>query len=106
MFQLAIVLALSTTILQAERLAFHKEGWRTDFSRHSVPLEEIRGGGPPRDGIPAIDRPKFESVEEADRWLDDKEPVILYEGEKEARAYPLQVLIWHEIVNDKVDDRP
>ncbi|MDP3773846.1 MAG: DUF3179 domain-containing protein [Gemmatimonadales bacterium] len=80
--------------------------WRTDFSRHTVPLEEIVSGGPPKDGIPAIDRPAFESVAEADRWLAEREPVIVMEIGDEVRAYPLQILIWHEIVNDIVGGEP
>lgn len=80
--------------------------WRTDFSRHTVPLAEIVSGGPPKDGIPAIDRPRFETVSEAARWLDDREPVVVVEIGSDARAYPLQILIWHEIVNDEVGGTP
>jgi hypothetical protein len=80
--------------------------WRTDFSRHTVPLEEIVAGGPPRDGIPPIDRPSFVGVGDADRWLDEREPVILVEHAGEVRAYPYQILIWHEIVNDEVGSLP
>jgi hypothetical protein len=82
------------------------EEWRTDFSKHSVPLEEIISGGPPKDGIPAIDRPVFESVRAANRWLNDREPVMVVEQGSEAKAYPLSILIWHEIVNDVVGGRP
>lgn len=78
---------------------------RTDFSKHSVPLGEIVSGGPPPDGIPAIDRPQFLAPAEAD-WLQDREPVIALELGGEARAYPLQVLVWHEIVNDEVAGVP
>ncbi len=85
---------------------FNTDGWRTDFSKHSVPLDEIIPGGPPRDGIPPIDVPKFVSVEEAGSWLNSREPVIHLEVGGEARAYPLQILIWHEIVNDVVSDMP
>jgi hypothetical protein len=85
---------------------FSTTGWRTDFSKHSVPLHEIRSGGPPKDGIPAIDRPRFVGVRAADEWLDAREPVILFEHEGDARAYPLQILLWHEIVNDEVGGLP
>lgn len=78
----------------------------TDFSKHSVPYDEILSGGPPKDGIPAIDEPKFVSVEEADEWLDDREPVIRFQVEDDVRAYPLQILMWHEIVNDTVGGKP
>jgi hypothetical protein len=80
--------------------------WRTDFSRHSVPLEEIVSGGPPKDGIPALDRPRFVSLSEANRWLSEREPVVALVERGEAKAYPLQILLWHEIVNDVVGDRP
>jgi hypothetical protein len=80
--------------------------WRTDFSRHVVPFNEIVSGGPPKDGIPAIDRPKFETVRSAGSWLDAREPVMVVEHQGTVRAYPLQILIWHEIVNDQVGDLP
>lgn len=78
----------------------------TDFSKHAVPFEEILSGGPPKDGIPAIDSPKFTSVKEADAWLKSAEPVILFEIEHDARAYPMQILMWHEIANDVVGGIP
>jgi hypothetical protein len=97
---------VSVTLLWVGATASVAQEWRTDFSRHTVPLEEIVSGGPPKDGIPAIDRPAFESVAEADRWLDGREPVIAMEMGEVVRAYPLQILIWHEIVNDVVGDLP
>lgn len=74
----------------------------TDFSKHSVPYSEILSGGPPKDGIPAIDDPKFVSAEEADAWLKPQEPVVLVQVGDDARAYPIQILMWHEIVNDTI----
>ncbi|MFQ5934901.1 MAG: DUF3179 domain-containing protein [Acidiferrobacterales bacterium] len=78
----------------------------TDFSRVTINLEEIRSGGPPKDGIPAIDEPKFVSSKEADDWLDAREPVIVVQRQGRARAYPLQILIYHEIVNDEFEGLP
>lgn len=78
----------------------------TDFSRHTVPYSEIRSGGPPKDGIPAIDAPAFVPVEQARDWLDPVEPVIRIEIGGEARAYPIQIVMWHEIVNDRVGGVP
>ena len=78
----------------------------TDFSKHSVPYSEILSGGPPKDGIPAIDEPKFVSIDEADEWLKPQEPVVLVQVEDDARAYPIQILMWHEIVNDTVGEVP
>jgi thiol-disulfide isomerase/thioredoxin len=80
--------------------------FNTDFSKHIVPYSEILSGGPPKDGIPAIDDPKTVAVAEADAWLDPKEPVILVELGGEARAYPIQILMWHEIVNDTLGNVP
>jgi hypothetical protein len=78
----------------------------TDFSKRSVPFSEILSGGPPKDGIPAIDAPQFVSVAEADSWLKAREPVVLVRVGEDARAYPLQILTWHEIVNDVLGGEP
>jgi hypothetical protein len=78
----------------------------TDFSRHSIPYSEVLSGGPPKDGIPAIDEPQFVTVDEADAWLEDMEPVLQVSIDDAATAYPIQILMWHEIVNDTVGDTP
>jgi hypothetical protein len=78
----------------------------TDFSKHSVPYGEILSGGPPKDGIPAIDQPRFVPVSEANEWLKDREPVVFVQVGDDARAYPIQILMWHEIVNDTVGGEP
>src|SRR5919108_1557511 len=62
-----------------------RAGWNTDFSEHSVAFDEFMSGGPGKDGIPAIDAPRFVAVEDAD-FLDDREPVIELVVEREARA--------------------
>ncbi len=86
--------------------AWKAEGWnRTDFTRSSVPWTDILSGGPPKDGIPAIDQPKFETVSSV-KDLVPNEPVIGLDIGDDARAYPLRVLIWHEIVNDTVGGKP
>ena len=82
------------------------DAWETDFSRHTVPFEELVSGGVPKDGIPSIDRPSFIGVREADEWLSDREPVALVNLNGESKAYPLSILIWHEIVNDEIGGRP
>ena len=86
--------------------AFRTAGWKTNFCEHSVDFEEIFSGGPPRDGIPPLDSPRFESVSSAEGWIEDQEPVILFDFEGVARAYPLQILTWHEIVNDETNGTP
>jgi hypothetical protein len=78
----------------------------TDFSLHIVPYSEILSGGPPKDGIPAVDNPQFISVAEADEFLGELEPIVFFKVGDDARAYPLQVLTWHEIVNDVVGGKP
>jgi hypothetical protein len=90
----------------AQGTPFDVSEWKTNFKKTAVPLNEIRSGGPPKDGIPSIDRPKFETVADADRWLKPLEPVVYFERSGDARAYPLQILIWHEIVNDTVGGVP
>jgi len=61
----------------------------TDFSKHNVSYDEIFSGGPPKDGIPSIDFPKFISVDEASSWLVDNEPVIFVQVGENVRAYPV-----------------
>ncbi len=77
-------------------------GWNTDWSKHSIEYHDLLSGGPPRDGIPPIDQPKFIENQLAAQWLKPNDPVIALEINGDARAYPLQILTWHEIVNDVV----
>ena len=81
-------------------------GWNTDWSKHSIEYRELLSGGPPRDGIPPIDQPKFIDNQQAEQWLAPNDPVIALELNGDARAYPLQILTWHEIVNDIVGEIP
>jgi len=87
-------------------IRFSDAGWDTNFCLHSVPYDEFLSGGPPRDGIPPIDAPVFIAVETAYEWLEDQEPVISLVINGKPRAYPLQILIWHEIVNDTLGEVP
>jgi hypothetical protein len=76
-----------------------------DGTRHLIPLNEIQHGGPPKDGIPSIDAPRFAG---SDTWdalqYNEDDLVIGVEVNGVRRAYPFQVLVWHEIVNDTIDD--
>ncbi len=74
-----------------------------DYSRHSIPTDEIYDGGPGKDGIPAIMNPRFISVAEADSdFLKNNDRVLGFVHRGKARAYPIKILNWHEIVNDRV----
>ena len=75
------------------------------FPAALVDVEEIRSGGPPPDGIPPIDEPRFVRPDTV-RSLEDQEPVIAFDLDGDARAYPLEILTWHEIVNDTVASVP
>ena len=105
----AIVLTLG---LLANTVAANPARWQgewpdTDFSKTSISdWSEIISGGPPKDGIPALDSPQFRFVASESR-IAPREPVITVEiaGAK-PRAYPIRYLTWHEIVNDTVAGRP
>ncbi len=102
---LALLAVVLPVVARAGPEEWRREWPRTDFSRHSVAYDEILSGRPPKDGIPAIDKPSFVLVAEA-RDLAPQEPVISVAIEGEARAYPLRVMIWHEIANDVVGKTP
>ena len=72
---------------------------------HSVPLEEIALGGPPRDGIPALLSPKFIPSQEVD-FLSSEDRVLGIQSTHQAKAYPIAILNWHEIVNDILEGTP
>ena len=102
-----LVFASAAVLSSSARAQFSDPEWpKTDFSKALVDLSEIQSGGPPKDGIPAIDDPQFVTPEQAAAWLDPREPVIVVTLEGKARAYPLQILIWHEIVNDELAGIP
>lgn len=70
-----------------------------------IDLDELRSGGPGPDGIPAVDEPRFQRGADVD-WLADEEPVLAFSLGDEHRAYPVRILIWHEIVNDVIAGVP
>lgn len=77
----------------------------TDGLKHLIPLDKIKSGGPPKDGIPSIDNPKFTNIQDS-QFVSDSDVVIGLEINGDARAYPLFILVWHEIVNDSVGGVP
>ena len=98
--RLALVFAL--VLCSSAVLAKTVNGF--DLSGASVPASEISQGGPPRDGIPAIDQPKFVAVAEVD-WLEDDALVLGLQYNDQTRAYPIEILNWHELVNDVFGDQ-
>lgn len=108
---LFIIVLLSSNLIAQEGSDLDKilkayPDWKTNFSKRSIELNELQSGGPPKDGIPALINPKFISVEDASDWLKDEEPVIFLKHNSSVKGYPLQILIWHEIVNDRIDSTP
>ena len=93
-------------LLPLELPPFDTIGWSTDFTKRIVEWDEIMSGGPPKDGIISVDEPAFESVAAAAEWLTARDPVIFFAHNGDVRAYPLAILIWHEIVNDEVGGMP
>jgi hypothetical protein len=76
-----------------------RDGDRAGDPAPLVDPDEIISGGPPPDGIPPIDDPTFVSVDDV-TFLEPQEPVIAVEVDESAKAYPVRILMWHEIVND------
>jgi hypothetical protein len=76
------------------------------FPEPLIEPRDVVSGGPPPDGIPPIDDPQFISVSDADAWLNDVEPVLVVDVDGDVRAYPIQIMMWHEIVNDTVGGVP
>ncbi|MEQ8964236.1 MAG: DUF3179 domain-containing protein [Azospirillaceae bacterium] len=108
---LVTVACLSTLIAATASALAQPSSWQrewpnTDFTRTTIDFDEVMSGGPPKDGIPSIDDPVFEPAAEVAGSLAPTEPVMSLVIEGEARAYPLRVLMWHEIVNDRIGDTP
>jgi uncharacterized protein DUF3179 len=81
-------------------------GFRTDFSRATIHASDVVSGGPQKDGIPAVDLPIFTTSAEADGWLGEDEPVFVVTADGQTHIYPVQILTYHEIVNDVVGNTP
>ena len=93
--------AVMTLAVSASAWAIERNGFRLDGA--AVPVDEILPGGPPRDGIPAVDRPRFVPAARA-RHLKPEDRVLGVVRGKLARAYPIAILNWHEVVNDRFGD--
>ena len=79
---------------------------RTNWKKSSIPIDSIYDGGVGKNDIPAIDFPEFISVEESHGFLTPPDYGILLEVEGEQKFYPFNILNWHEVVNDVIDDQP
>ncbi|MEX2013851.1 MAG: DUF3179 domain-containing protein [Parcubacteria group bacterium] len=90
---------------ETRSITSRREILATDGVKHSIPLNEILSGGPPKDGIPSIDDPKFILAGKAD-FLKDSDPGLGLTIDGESRFYPYRILVWHEMVNDKMGDTP
>jgi len=76
-----------------------------DVTRHTIPLREIVSSVP-RDIISALSDPTFLSADQARGLLKDSDRVLGVSWNGEAKAYPVGILNWHELVNDAVAGRP
>jgi len=72
-----------------------------DFTKHSIPIDEIHGGGPAKDGIPALYDPRFTSAKDVE-YLKQSDRILGLIINGEVKAYPIKILNWHELVNDSV----
>ncbi|MBT3195264.1 MAG: DUF3179 domain-containing protein [Candidatus Ruthia sp.] len=75
-----------------------------DLSNASIGVDKILSGGPGKDGIPAIDNPVFVTKNKSG-FIKDTDRVLALEVDGVAKAYPINILNWHEIVNDKIGDK-
>ena len=81
-----------------------QQEWRTDFTLSSIPLSEIVASGLGKDGFRSLENPEFEYAAEASSWLESSAPVIAVAIDGQAKAYPLQILMYHELVNDNLSN--
>ena len=102
---LGVFLVGLSGVAHAQAHKFQKAWPSTDFSKSTIDFSTVLSGGPGKDGIPAIMNPQFTSANKVSN-LSATEPVISLEINGDAKAYPLQVLMWHEIANDTVGGVP
>jgi hypothetical protein len=113
---IAVMLAVSTacTADSAEEtsnaedvddMAFAGQDLATDTSISSIDIDAIMGGGPSKDGIPALTNPEFVTADDAQVPSDDVQGILL-DIDGDMRYYPYNILVWHEVVNDEVGGKP
>lgn len=96
---IGLLFAFAAPGVLAQSAGDRAEWPNADFSRRTIDLREIQSGGPRKDGIPAIDRPRFDSVGAAQSWLGPREPVIAVRLGNDARAYRFGAL--EPVINDE-----
>lgn len=90
--------------LPLERIKLKFAFPKTNLDKRSIELSEIKNGGVPKDAIAPIDKPVFGKYEDVEKELQDHSPIIVVRLNEKTRGYPLKVLLWHEIVNDTIED--
>lgn len=90
----------------SSRRTHEREVFVTDGVKHSIPLNQVLSGGPPKDGIPSIDNPKFIDVIEGNSYVSNDDIGLGVTVDGESRFYPYNILVWHEIVNDTIQGKP
>jgi len=86
-------------------MALADQDLATDTSVSSIDIDAIMGGGPAKDGIPALTNPEFVSVDDTQVPADDVQGILL-DIDGDVRYYPYNILVWHEVVNDEVGGKP
>ncbi|QCW98751.1 DUF3179 domain-containing protein [Aggregatimonas sangjinii] len=98
-----LLLVSSTLLCQCSTSSTNSQTVDSNATEWSIPISEVLDGGPGRDGIPALENPSFLTATEA-TFLVDNDLVIGYKNGDDVRAYPHNILDWHEIVNDNIGD--
>ncbi|MEW8028163.1 MAG: DUF3179 domain-containing protein [Candidatus Thiodiazotropha sp.] len=100
---IALLLFIGGTYIGQAEARSYKSGF--DVTDALVPIEQIMPGGPPKDGIPSIDSPKFIPAGKVD-FLNPEDRVLGLSYNGFVRAYPIAIMNWHEIVNDRFGNQP
>lgn len=102
-----IALFIAVALNRLTQMGVQMEEWpNTAFDKGILSMDDIVNGGVGRDGISPIDAPQFQSVPQAALWLDARAAVISVVIGDEARAYPLSIMMRHEIANDVIAGEP
>lgn len=106
LFLLTLAFFTASPVQARNAETFQAMGWtQTDFTKKTIKLDEVASGGPPRDGIPSIDKPRFKPAK-TQTHMGAQEPLIQITHKGVTRGYPLAILTWHEIVNDVIAGDP